>query len=96
MEAETGYPITEASPKAQVKITTRDDPLWAPYVNRKGKYPIGELKIGDCFIIPLSAVNDGGTTLRTMVYKWGKRLNRKFAVIKHTDQNQCYEVARIG
>lgn len=96
MESESKYQIRQASPKAQTKISNREDPLWAPYINKKGFYPYGELMIGDCFTIPLTEINDGGTTLRTMTYKWGKRLNRKFAVIKHNDENQCFEIARIA
>lgn len=96
MEVESKYRITQCSPKAAEKIKSRDDPLWAPVFNKKGFYPYGELMIGDCFTVPLSTFDDGGATLRTMASKWGKKINRKFAVFKHTDENQCYEVARIA
>lgn len=96
MEEVAGYPITECSPKARAKIESYDDPLWAPYVNRRGIYPHGELKIGESFIVPLSEIKDGGMSLRINTYKRGKFLNRKFAVLKHIDENQCFEIARIG
>lgn len=95
MDEENRYIITECSPKANQKIENFDDPLWAPYINRKGIYPHGELKIGQCFTVPFADVNDAGAALRTHAYKRGKQLNRKFAVIKHTDEFQCYEIARI-
>jgi hypothetical protein len=96
MESEARYKITECSPLAKAKIKSYDDPLWAPVLNKKGFYPYGELMIGDCFTVPITTFNDNGATLRTMASKWGKKINRKFAVIKHSDENQCFEIARIA
>lgn len=89
------YPIGECSPAAKAKIESYNDPLWAPCFNRRGIYPHGELKIGECFVVPLGEVSDNGMSLRVQTYRRGKMLNRKFAVLKHTDEHQCFEVARI-
>lgn len=90
------FTITECSPKARERIKNFDDPLWAPYFNRRGIYPHGELKIGECFTVPLNSITDNGMSLRTQTYKKGKQLNRKFAVIKHSDEYNCIEIARIA
>lgn len=62
---------------------------------KREKYPLASLNVGTCFTIPLDQVKSE-TNLRTVVSKRAKDLLIKIAVIKHTDEFQCYEIARIA
>ncbi|QZA70481.1 hypothetical protein AH03_1 [Erwinia phage AH03] len=60
------------------------------------KYPFALLKIGDCFIIPFTEISANTlSSVRTCAKKYGETHYKKFAVIRHKD-NDCYEIARIA
>ncbi len=92
------YNITECSPKAYQKMQkTQPFELTQPVhsANNRETYPVSRLNVGMCFTVPLDHVNNE-SAFRTNMFKRAKELKIKLAVIKHTDEFQCYEVARIA
>lgn len=88
------YNIVESSPQAKSKIASYEDNVGVSYNNHhRAKYPFEELKIGNSFTIPVGEASDG--VLRTLATNKGKKLGKKFSVIKHTDL-ALIEVARIA
>jgi len=93
------YPIYDCSPQAQ-KLIDKQPTASAPRMvetsvntHHRVKYPFSELAVGKSFSVALAEANE--MSLRNLSYKWGKELNKKFAVIKHKDYG-CIEVARIA
>lgn len=94
------YAIFNCSPKAEALLADDFDKL-APrkQVDNEGrcdvKYPFAQLGVGQSFIVGIEeAANGLDNRLRVAASKHGKRLGRKFTVIKH-DEYKCYELARI-
>jgi hypothetical protein len=90
------YPIGPCSSRARVFIeTTEGEPTKPPDPEdkRRFKYPFDQLEIGQAF--PVSFGDSLDTSLRTAATSAGKKLKKKFTVIKHKQYN-VYEVARIG
>lgn len=85
----------EASPEAKSKIVegTVDAVGITINVHHKVKYPLAELKIGQCFTIPIAECNE--TSVRVTANKFGRTYGKKFSVIKHPTHG-IYEVARIA
>lgn len=71
----------------------KSSPLMAAGVAREGKYPWHSLNIGDSFKIPVANIKY--TTLMTLAYRTGKRLNKKFKVVLHPEMG-IYEVGRLA
>jgi hypothetical protein len=88
------YPVVEASPKAKAMIAEGTKPKGDAFVNthHRSKYKFEQLEIGWSFTVPFS---EPETSLRILSSRYGKKLGRKFTVIKHNDYS-CFEVARIG
>lgn len=88
------YRIIEASPEAKAKIEVSENAKPA-FVNEhhRTKYPIDELNVGQCFVVPVAEANE--VSLRLTSYKVGKKSGKKFCVIKHKDYG-LVEVARIA
>ena len=89
------YPIYPASPKAKAIIPEGVQPKFDAFVNthHRSKYKFEQLEIGASFAVPFSEGNE--VSLRQLSVRYGKKLSRKFTVIKHADLN-LFEVARIG
>lgn len=89
------YEIYECSPKAKARIKEEIVDLNDTFKSESAltKYPFSELKIGQCFTIPISEANESSLRLASTVQS--KKQNKKFTVVKHAEQN-CIEVARIG
>lgn len=89
------YPIHEASPKAKALIAAGVVPKGDAFVNthHRSKYKFEQVEIGYCFTVPIAEQSE--TSLRQLAVRYGKKLDRKFAVLKHADYG-VIEVARIG
>jgi hypothetical protein len=88
------YPVHEASPKAKAMIAEGTAPKGDMFVNthHRSKYKFEQIEVGYCFTCPLT---ESETSLRNLAGRYGKKLGRKFAVLKHNDFG-VFEVARIG
>ena len=91
------YQIFEASPQALAKITeearAKAKPAGQASSHHRAKYPFDELALGQCFTVPISEANE--FSLRMGASSTGKKLGKKFCVLKHRDF-ACIEVARIA
>ncbi len=88
------YEIFDASPQAKAKIASYEDASGvSSNEHHHIKYPFDELKIGQCFTIPIADANE--TSLRLTASNRGKKTGKKFCVLKHKDFG-CIEVARIA
>lgn len=80
------------SPEAAKFIESYEDKVGTfKNVHHRLKYPFDAMPIGFCFVQPL--INE--SKLRQIAWARGKKSGKKFAVIKHTEDNQI-EVARIA
>lgn len=75
------YETVQSSPKA-----THDGRLTS-------KYPFRTMNVGTSFTVPYNDVRE--TTLRSLCSRHGKKLEKKFRLVRHDDR-QIYEIARIA
>lgn len=91
------YRIHEASPQALAKITDEARKSAVPAdtsnADKKLKLPFDFLQIGECFCVPFDEASE--SSLRVTSTNKGKKLQRKFTVIRHKNY-ACFEVARIA
>lgn len=88
------YAIYEASPKAKAKIEDYSDLIGtAATDHHRKKYPFDELKIGQCFTVAINECKEA--SLRVSATNHGKRTNKKFIVISHSEHG-VIECARIA
>lgn len=90
------YNVCRASPRAlQLIDEGNDKPKGDTFVNthHRSKYKFEQIDIGYCFTVPFAEANEN--SLRQMSLIHGKKLKRKFTVIKHNDHG-LFEIARIG
>lgn len=88
------YEIFDCSEKAKAKIESTLDIVGTKEGDYRAVYPLSELKIGQSFQVAISNdLNEG--SFRTNLSKRGKRLGKKFCMIKHYEFG-VYEIARIG
>jgi len=97
------YAIYHCSPKAEALLPTEFDKTAErkevdaeeALKARVGTvYPFARLGVGQCFIVGITEDKALDNRLRVAASKHGKRLGRKFTVIRH-DEHKCYELARI-
>ena len=90
------YYVYPCSEKAKDRITTYEDKLGIDImesVDWRRIYPWRYMYIGYSFAVPFKKCDE--KTLRVNAVKAGKKLGKKFTVIKHIE-HCVYEVARIG
>lgn len=88
------YEIFDASPQAKAKIVSYEDNAGtSANEHHRTKYPFDELKIGQCFTIPIDEASE--QSLRITANNRAKKSGKKFTVLKHREFN-CVEVARIA
>ena len=88
------YQIFDASPQAKAKIKSENDAIGTSCnEHHRIKYPFDELKIGQCFTVPIAEANEA--SLRLTAFNRSKKTGKKFSVLKHRDFG-CVEVARIA
>lgn len=88
------YPIQPCSPTAAAKISPDATDIVGTSTRSREKYPFSDLVIGTAFAVPMAEITNE-TSFRVTVSVRGKKLGKKFAVVKHADVN-LWEVARIG
>lgn len=92
------YQIFECSPKAALRIRSREDrtgfttlEAYTPGPNTKYPWPL--MQIGQCFTVSMDQVRD--STLRSLACTMSKKLKKKFIFICHNEL-RLYEIARIA
>ena len=56
------------------------DPVPDPQQGRRTKYPFDQMKVGDCFYIPLKELKSANV-LASSARQWAKRNNRNFRFV---------------
>lgn len=88
------YPIYTSSPKALKLIQSyQDDKGTSVNTHHSSKYKFEQLAIGFSFAVPIAEGKE--TSLRRLATEYGKKLGKKFSVLKHQEIGMI-EVARIG
>ncbi len=91
------YEIKDASPKAKFKIAEGAEGVARAVddstPHHLAKYPFDALAVGQCFTVPIGEANE--MSLRMLSSQRGKKVGKKFTVIKHYEY-ACIEVARIA
>ena len=80
------FQIVASSPKALATTEVKRSSIEA--------FPFQQLEVGQSFLVPFNTVAE--STIRNNASKVGKKLSRKFSVVKHEDPHNVFEVARIA
>ncbi len=84
--------IVESSPKAKAMIAPGTERKNDTFVNthHRSKYKFEQLNVGQSMILP---IDTSEFSVRQLAVRYGKKLGRKFSVLKHFG---VIEVARIA